>query len=170
MFSRASLGQVWWPFELVSYNEHGEPVQQKVTFLFRPLTEPEQEAREHDNHARLRQAAAARIADRNDGASDAATSLEQVTITSIDSLIATLEERSNLKAETRELIAERTLDWRVKTDKGEAVAFDRDFLRELLTHGQYFSPISEAFNACCQGAVRKNSLPGPAGSRGPARA
>lgn len=166
MFSKANLGLVWWPVALQEYDEQGALVENKAMFLFRPFTAKQLAERQRLAIERIRTAvdSVAAPAAGGEQSADAAQTAQRIASSTVDQLLAGIDEKLKARDEDTAELAARVIDWRVKTADGDPVPFDREFLAELLQHGQYYVPISEAFEACSQGALRKNSSPGPAGA------
>lgn len=169
MFSQAQRGLVWWPVELVQFDEDGNEIKITIRLLFRPFTR--KELHERQSAALKRGVEAARRLQEAAGPAEDGTpaTVESITADSTDRLLAQVMQRFEVEDRDVEELVQRTHDWRGVKEGEEAVPFARDFLRDLLAESWFYRPVAAAFEACSEGAVRKNSSPGPAGSRGPAQ-
>lgn len=164
MFSKAQLGLVWWPVTLASYDEAGEVVEQKIRVLFKPLTRAERAARQRETLLAANAALVELKAEVDlSRAADETATVERLGVEATERVMARLDQAfTSTEADVATLIA-RTHDWRGVEEEGTAVPFTRELLLDLMAYDAFARPMLAAFDACSEGAVRKNSEPGHAG-------
>lgn len=171
MFSKAQMGLVWWPVILSSYNDAGEVVEQKIRVLFKPFTRAERAKRQREMllaaNAALTELKAEVDLSR---AADDTASVERLGVEATERVMARLDQAfAATEADVATLI-ERTHDWRgVEDERKSPVPFSRELFTDLLAYDVFAKPLLAAFEACSEGAVRKNSEPGHAGTPAPAQ-
>ena len=167
MFTKAHLGRVWWPVTLTQYDEAGEPVETNIRLLLEPLTRAERAKRQK---AAVQTAHAALLelreqVDLTQPADDNA-SVERLGVDATERVMAQLERSLAATEADIELITRRIHDWRGPQDGDKPIPFSRELLADLMHWDSFAQPVLAAFNEACEGAVRKNSKPGPAGTPG----
>lgn len=165
MFSKAHLGRVWWPVKITQYDEAGEAVETTIRMQFEPYTRAQRAERQKAVMLRANEALRELKAEVDLGrdADDTATA-ERIGVEATDRVISRMEQAmAATEADIAEVIA-RTHDWRGAQDGETAVPFSRELLADLMAFDAFARPVLDAFNACCEGAVRKNSAPGHAGT------
>lgn len=165
MFSKAQIGLVWWPVTLAQYDDAGELVETTIRVLFKPLTRAERNERQRAILMRtsdaLRELRAE--ADITRPASDDA-SIERIGDDATARVLERIDAAFEATEEDVQLVIERTHDWRGPQDGDTPVPFSRELLADLMRGDLFAKPMLEAFSAASEGAVRKNSKPGPAGT------
>lgn len=167
MFSIAQLGRVWWPVTLSRYDESGTLVQTTIRLLFEPLTREEMHARRTALLKSAGDGLRQLQADTDLGKpADPDASIEKMGQVATDRVLHTIEANFAASTEDFATLVARTHDWRgiVDVETEAEVPFSRDVFASLLKHDLFAKPVLEAFNAASEGAVRKNSEPGPAGT------
>lgn len=170
MFTKAGLGRVWWPVTLTQYDEAGELVETTIRLLFEPYTRAQRAARQKAVMQRASEAMRDLREDTDLGrpADDNATA-ERIGEAATDRVIARMEEAFAAGEQDIAEVIARTHDWRGPQEGDKEIPFDPDLLADLMAWDAFAKPVLEAFNACCEGAVRKNSGPGHAGKPAPAQ-
>lgn len=161
MYRFADLGKVWAEVELPYEGDDGQPV--VIHLLFRVFTDDELTERERgalvQSARRLQEAAAERL-QLKEGGEAAALSTQDME----EMFTAATAVRDSDRAE----VLARATDWRGLVGEGDTpIDFDRTKLAALLEHRPIFLAARDALYRVSREGVRKNSLPGPAGS--PAR-
>jgi hypothetical protein len=166
MFTKAHIGRVWWPVTLAQYDEAGDRVETTIRLLFQPLTRAERNQRQREALAKatdsLRDLRAetdlSRPADDSTSAARIGEEATEKVMARLDGVFAATEE------DVLTVIA-RTHDWRGLRDEANAdIPFSPEFFADLMAHEIFARPVLSAFAEASEGAVRKNSEPGHAGT------
>jgi len=182
MFSRAHTRLVWWPVEIKGHDADGKEVVEPFRLLFQPLTRAELHDRRKQiaerasaDSARVARDITARFANAkaDDGDPAAQTArLQSIAEDALKAMVASIDSSFAAQEGDVLLLTERTRDWRGVRDEGTEVdaEFSPHALADLLDYEDIYAAVAESYDACCRGAVRKNSPPGPAGKQGQVQA
>lgn len=151
-FRFAQQGRAYWPVTLRMRTEDGGIEEGDARIGYQLLTRAA--LRDRDNRVLL--AAAEKVSQKLAAGAGA------------DDIRVMLEQRSKADDDRVQDLADRIFDWRDITDvEGQPLAFDRAVLDAMLADPMTCADLDAGLVEASLGAVRKNSLPGPAGAPEP---
>lgn len=167
MFTLAKNGIVWWRIDVPDRDDDGELVERPVRFQLLIRT-----------RAELRQQRLDRM---RDGATALGEAMQQLTrartAADVESATAAVQAAVDRIADTdaaaADDLAQRIVGWNAEditdADTGKPVAFTPELRDALLADEARYKALRRGLQEASEGARRKNSLPGRAGSPAPAQ-